>query len=133
MWSLPSKLIGPWKAAKETARRKKKKHCFLCFFGNSGYPSQLTRTTTNSQTHWTPCKSSRQVRHYGDNRRARWDSNPDDKGKKTFPLLLATSLGKKKKKNTVNVYVAVEGIINFCTDENIMLKISDFVERLFFD
>jgi hypothetical protein len=40
---------------------------------------------------------------------------------------------KKKKKNTVNVYVAVEGIINFCTDENIMLRISDFVERLFFD
>lgn len=40
---------------------------------------------------------------------------------------------KKEKKNTVNVYLAVEGIINFCTDENIMLKISDFVERLFFD
>ena len=40
---------------------------------------------------------------------------------------------KKEKKNTVNVYLAVEGIINFCTDENIMLRISDFVERLFFD
>jgi hypothetical protein len=47
-------------------------------------------------------------------------------------FLLAQSLGVKKKK-TVNVYLAVEGIINFCTDENIMLKISDFVERLFFD
>jgi len=39
----------------------------------------------------------------------------------------------EKKKNTVNVYLAVEGIINLCIDENIMLKISDFVEMLFFD
>jgi len=33
------------------------------FFGNPGCPGQLTRTTTNPRTHWTPCKPSRQVRH----------------------------------------------------------------------
>ena len=58
------------------------------FFGNPGCPGQLTRTTTNPRTHWTPCKPSRQVRYRGDDRRARWDSNPGDKDKKTLSLLL---------------------------------------------
>jgi hypothetical protein len=58
------------------------------FFGNSGCPGQLMRTTTNPRTHWTPCKPSRQVRHHGGDRRTRWDSNPCDRGKETLPLPL---------------------------------------------
>jgi hypothetical protein len=58
------------------------------FFGNPGCPGQLTRTTTNPRTHWTPCKPSRQVRHRGGDRRARWGSNPGDRGKETLPLPL---------------------------------------------
>jgi len=122
----------PLKSSERDCKKEKKNtvFCFF-FFGNPVCPGQFTRTTTNFRTHWIPCKPSRQVRHRGDNRHARWDSNPYNKGKETLSFLLATSLGVKKK--TVNVYLAVEGIINFCTDENIMLKISDFVERLFFD
>ena len=58
------------------------------FFGNSGCLGQFTRTTTNLRTHWTPCKPSRQVKHHGDDRRARWGSNPGDRGKETLPLPL---------------------------------------------
>jgi len=58
------------------------------FFGNPGCPGQLTRTTTNPRTHWTPCKPSRQVRHRGGNKYVRWDSNPCDRGKETLPLPL---------------------------------------------
>jgi hypothetical protein len=58
------------------------------FFGNSGCLDQLTRTTINPRIHWTPCKPSRQVRHHGDDRRARWGSNPGDRGKETLPLPL---------------------------------------------
>jgi hypothetical protein len=61
---------------------------FSFFFGNPGCSGQLTRTTTNPRTHWTPCKPSRQVRHRGDDRRARWGSNPGDRGKETLPLPL---------------------------------------------
>jgi hypothetical protein len=121
----------PLKSSERDCKKEKKNTVFCFFFGNPVCPGQFTRTTTNFRTHWIPCKPSRQVRHRGDDRHARWDSNPDNKGKETLSFLLATSLGVKKK--TVNVYLAVEGIINFCTDENIMLKISDFVERLFFD
>jgi len=48
---------------------------FFFFLIIRGCSSQLTRTTTNPQTHWTPCKPSRQVRHRGDDRRAHWDLN----------------------------------------------------------
>jgi len=61
---------------------------FLSFFCNPRCPGQLTRTTTNPRTHWTPCKPSRQVRHRGGDRRARWGSNPGDRGKKTLYLPL---------------------------------------------
>jgi hypothetical protein len=33
------------------------------FFDNPGYLDQFTRTMTNSLTHWTACKPSRQVKH----------------------------------------------------------------------
>jgi len=39
------------------------------FLYNLGCPGQLTRTTTNPRTHWTPCKPNRQVRHRGGDRR----------------------------------------------------------------
>jgi hypothetical protein len=61
---------------------------FFFFFGNSGCPGQFTHTTTNPQIYWTPCKPSRQIRHYGDDRRARWGSNPGDRGKETLSLPL---------------------------------------------
>ena len=61
--------------------------CFF-FFGNPRCPGQLTRTTTNPRTHWTPCKPSRQVRHRGGDMRARWGSNPGDRGKETLSLPL---------------------------------------------
>ena len=56
------------------------------FLGNTRCPGQLTRTTINSWTHWTPCKASRQVKHRGGDRRARWGSNLGDRKKKTLPL-----------------------------------------------
>jgi len=34
-------------------------HCIFFFF-NPGCPGQFTRITTNSRTHWTSCKPSRQ-------------------------------------------------------------------------
>jgi hypothetical protein len=34
------------------------------FLDNPGSPDQLTRTTTNFQTQWIPCKSSGQIRHH---------------------------------------------------------------------
>jgi hypothetical protein len=58
------------------------------FFCNPRCPGQLTRTTTNLRIYWTPCKPSRQVRHRGDDRRARWDSNPGDRSKETLSLSL---------------------------------------------
>ena len=60
--------------------------CYVLFFffGNPGYPGQFTCTTTNSRTHWTPCKPSRQVRHRGGDRRVRWGSNPGDRGKENL-------------------------------------------------
>jgi hypothetical protein len=61
---------------------------YFFFFCNPGCPGQLTRTTTNLRTHWTPCKPSRQVRHRGGDRRARWGSNPGDRGNETLPLPL---------------------------------------------
>jgi hypothetical protein len=61
--------------------------CFF-FFGNPRCPGQLTRTTTNPRTYWTPCKPSRQVRHRGSDMRARWGSNPSDRGKETLSLPL---------------------------------------------
>jgi hypothetical protein len=61
---------------------------FFFFFFNLGCPDQLTPITTNPRIHWTPCKPSRQVRHRGGDRRARWDSNPGDRGKETLPLPL---------------------------------------------
>jgi len=65
------------------------------FFDNSGCPGQLTRTTTNLWTHWTPCKPSRQVRHRGDDRHAHWGLNSGSRGRETLPVPLATSLGAK--------------------------------------
>jgi hypothetical protein len=61
---------------------------FFFFFFNPRCPGQLTRTTTNPRTHWTPCKPSRQVKHRGDDRRARWGSNPGDRDKETLSLPL---------------------------------------------
>lgn len=55
----------------------------LFFFFYLWCPGQLTRTKTNLRIHWTPCKSSKQVRHIKDNRHARWGSN---KNKEIFPL-----------------------------------------------
>ena len=63
-------------------------HFPIFFFFYPGCPGQLTRTTTNLRTHWTPCKLSRQVRHREGDRRARWGSNPGDRGKETLHLPL---------------------------------------------
>jgi hypothetical protein len=60
----------------------------LIFFYNPGCPSQLTHITTNLRIHWTPCKPSKQVRHRGDDRRARWGLNPGCRGKETLSRLL---------------------------------------------
>jgi hypothetical protein len=70
------------------------------FFFNLGCPGQLTRTTTKSQIHWTPCKPSRQVRHREGDRCACWGSNPDDRGKKTLPL----PLGQKPRCTIIYLY-----------------------------
>jgi hypothetical protein len=58
------------------------------FLGNLRCSVQFMYITTNLRIHWTPCKSSRQVRHREDDKRARWDSNPGDRGKETLPLPL---------------------------------------------
>ena len=58
---------------------------FFFFFYNPGCPGQLMRTTTNSRTHWTPCKHSRQVRHRVGNRRARWGLNQGCRDRETLP------------------------------------------------
>jgi hypothetical protein len=44
------------------------------FLYSPGCPGQLTRTTTNPRTYWTPCKPSRQVKHRRDNMRAQKES-----------------------------------------------------------
>ena len=64
----------------------------IFFFCNPGCPGQLTRTAINPRIHWTPCKPSRQVRHRGGDRRARWGSNLGDKDKETLPLPLGYKL-----------------------------------------
>jgi hypothetical protein len=61
---------------------------FWIFFFNPGCLGQLTRTTTNFQTHWTLCKPSKLVKHCEDIRRVYWSSNSSDKNKKTLFLTL---------------------------------------------
>jgi hypothetical protein len=61
---------------------------YFYFFYNLGYPDQLTCTTTNSRTHWTSCKPSRQARHRGDDWRAHKDSKLECRDRK-FPVRTA--------------------------------------------
>jgi hypothetical protein len=61
---------------------------FFFFFDNPGCPDQLTCTSINLWTHWTPYKPSGQVKHRRDDKHAQKGSNPDtEKENKTFPPL----------------------------------------------
>jgi len=86
---------------------------FFFFFFNPRCPGQLTRTTTNPRTHWTPYKPSRQVKHRGDDRRARWGSNPGgrDAGPQTsvqFMEFLIFYIGGEKSGSTYPFSLEVE-------------------------
>jgi hypothetical protein len=62
------------------------------FIYNPGCPGQLTRTTTNPRIHWTPCKSSKQVRHCGGDRRAHRESNLGVEVRNSLPRPLGHDL-----------------------------------------
>jgi len=52
-------------------------YIYIFFFYLRGCPSQLARTTTNSTTHWTPCKLNEHIRHRKNDRHTHKNSNPE--------------------------------------------------------
>jgi len=74
-------------------REKKKLNIFYFFLVTRGVRASL-RAPQLIPGPTEHCKPSRQVRHHGVDRRARWDSNPGDRGKAAGPQ---TSVQKKKK------------------------------------
>jgi len=82
-------------------REKKKLNIFYFFFVTRGVRASL-RAPQLIPGPTEHCKPSRQVRHHGVDRRARWDSNSGDRGKAAGPQ---TSVQKKKK--SISLYQEV--------------------------
>ena len=67
-------------------------YIYIYIYDNPKCPGQLTRTTTNPRTHWTPYKPSRQVRHCGGDRRAQRRSNLGAEARNSLPGPLSHDL-----------------------------------------
>jgi hypothetical protein len=65
---------------------------YIYIYDNPKCPGQLTRTTTNPRTHWTPYKPSKQVRHCGGDRRAQRRSNLGAEARNSLPGPLSHDL-----------------------------------------